>query len=524
MLRSFIFAAALILSAGFSQAQDKFWIFLKDKDIQNYDYRINLSGQSIRNRLRLNIPLEQYSDIPVNAEYTSALSKQGAKIINHSKWLNAVSARLNADQLEAIRKNEFVTDIIPIDKRIMITGSAADLKPEYFSIALSQMQGQLFGDDKISGEGVQVGVIDAGYYKARTDKYLTHLFNEGRIIAQKDFINPERKDLVDDAFTDSDYHGRIVLDMITGYDPIDKTQVGMAVNADIYLGRSENGAHEYRGEEDNWIRAMEWMDSLGVRLINTSLGYAIKMDDPNENYKQADMNGKTTTISKAAQIAVDQKGIFLVVSAGNEGENDEWKIISAPADAQGVLSVGATRDKVWDRIGYSSIGPEFLPYLKPNISCFSPNGTSFSAPAITGFVACMMQKNPALTNKQLFDIIQKSGHLYPYGNNYIGYGVPQASRAKVLLNNPSATFNNTLEKRVKGKHVTLKFQCDVSETAVLFHKKNEMIVVEQSTAKVKKGKLKLKRRDGILRTTVAIGSFRPRKKKKRASIVEVFWD
>jgi subtilisin family serine protease len=243
------------------------------------------------------------------------------------------------------------------------------------------MQGQLFGDDKISGTGVQVGVIDAGYYKASTDPFLMHIFNEGRIKAQRDFIDAQRKDLVDDAATDSDYHGRIVLDMICGYDQVKKTQTGMGVNADIYLARTENGAREYRGEEDNWVRALEWMDSMGVRLINTSLGYAIKMDDPNDNYKQEDMNGKTTTITKAAQIGVDEKGIFLVVSAGNEGDNDEWRIISAPADARGVLSVGATRDKVWDRIGYSSLGPDFLPYMKPNVSCYSPNGTSFSAPA-----------------------------------------------------------------------------------------------------------------------------------------------
>jgi subtilisin family serine protease len=514
MVRSFIVSAILILSAGLSYCQDKFWVFLKDKDIQNYDYHFNLSERAIVNRLSHNIPLKQYSDVPVKPEYISALLQQGIKIVNHSKWLNAVSVRLNPQQVEMLKKNNFVSDIIPIDRKIMITGSAADLNPEYFSMVLSQMQGQLFGDDKISGTGIQVGVIDAGYYKARTDKYLTHLFNESKIIAQKDFIDSSRKDLVDDAFTDSDYHGRIVLDMITGYDPIDKTQIGLAVNADFYLARTENGAHEYRGEEDNWVRAMEWMDSMGVRLINTSLGYAIKMDDPNDNYKQTDMNGKTTTITRAAQIAVDEKGIFLVVSAGNEGDNDEWKIISAPADAQGVLSVGATRDKVWDRIGYSSIGPEFLPYMKPNVSCFSPNGTSFSAPAITGFVACMMQKNPALTNKQLFDVIQKSSHLYPYGNNYIGYGVPLAGRAKELLGNPKATFNNTSEKRVKGNKVVLKFECDVNETAVLFHKKNEIVVVEQSTAQVKKGKLKLKRKEGTIRTTAVVGS----------TIVEIFWN
>jgi subtilisin family serine protease len=514
MLRSFALAALFLLQAGLLYSQDKFWIFLKDKDIQNYNYRLNLSQECIQNRLLHNIPLEQYTDIPLKPEYTSILAEQGAKIVNHSKWLNAVSALLSTEQIELIRRNSFVTDIIPIDKRIMITGSATDLKPEYFSVALSQMQGQLFGDDKLSGKGVQVGVIDAGYYKASTDPYLTHIFDEGRVKAQRDFIDIERKDLVDNAATESDYHGRIVLDMICGYDPVKKTQTGMGVNADIYLARTENGAREYRGEEDNWVRALEWMDSMGVRLINTSLGYAIKMDDPKDNYKQEDMNGKTTTITKAAQIGVDEKGIFLVVSAGNEGDNDEWKIISAPADAPGVLSVGATRDKVWDRIGYSSLGPEFLSYMKPNVSCYSPNGTSFSAPAVTGFVACMMQKNPALTNKQLFDIIQKSGHLYPYGNNFIGYGVPLASRAKALMDNPFTAFNNTIEKKAKGNKVTLKFQCEVNATAVLFHKKTEIVVVEQATSTVKKGKLKIKRKQGVTRTTVVVGN----------SIAEVFWN
>ncbi|MFL5730151.1 MAG: S8 family serine peptidase [Cytophagaceae bacterium] len=514
MLRSFILAVLLISAADISYSQDKFWVFLKDKDTRNYDYHRALSEQSIQNRLQHNIPLSQFTDIPVNPQYISILSSQGAKIVNLSKWLNAVSVRLYPEQLELIRSNEFVADIIPIDKRVMITGSCTDLKPEYFSVALSQMQGQIFGDDKITGSGVQVGVIDAGYYKARTDKYLMHIFNEGRVLGQKDFIDPTRKDLVDDAATDSDYHGRVVLDMISGYDPVDKTQVGMAVNADIFLARSENGAREYRGEEDNWVRAMEWMDSLGVRLINTSLGYAIKMDDPKDNYKQQDMNGKTTIITRAAQIAVDEKGIFLVVSAGNEGDNDEWKIISAPADAAGVLSVGATRDKIWDRIAYSSIGPDFLPYMKPNVSCYSPNGTSFSAPAVTGFVACMMQKNPSLSNKQLFDIIQKSGHLYPFGNNYIGYGVPQAGRVKELMNNPAATFDNAIERREKGSSVTLKFQCDVNETAVIFYKKNEIVVAEQTTANVKKGKLKLRRKEGINRSTVVVGT----------TVVEVIWN
>jgi subtilisin family serine protease len=131
----------------------------------------------------------------------------------------------------------------------------------------------------------------------------------------------------------------------------------------------------------------------------------------------------------------DKKGILIIVSAGNEGDDRSWRIISTPADAQGVLAIGATNAKLWNRIGYSSIGPESLPYLKPNVSCFSLYGTSLSAPVITGFAACVMQANPKLTNKQVMELIEKSSHLYPYGNNYVGYGVPQASRAIALLKN-----------------------------------------------------------------------------------------
>ena len=127
---------------------------------------------------------------------------------------------------------------------------------------------------------------------------------------------------------------------------------------------------------------MEWIDSLGVRVINTSLGYAKGFSNPAENYEPTQMDGHTSVISKAAQIATEKKGILLVVSAGNEGDDTNWMLISTPADAEGVLAVGATNQKLWNKIGYSSIGPEFLPYLKPNVSCFSLYGTSLAAPSL----------------------------------------------------------------------------------------------------------------------------------------------
>ena len=259
---------------------------------------------------------------------------------------------------------------------------------------------------------------------------------------------------------------------------------------------------------------MEWMDSLGVRLINTSLGYAQGFTDPKENYLISQMDGQTSVISRAAQIAADKKGMLVVVSAGNEGDDPSWRIISTPADAQGVLSVGATNQRFWNRIGYSSIGPEYLSYLKPNVSCFSLYGTSLAAPVITGFAACLMQANPALNNKQLIQIIEKSAHLYPYGNNFVGYGVPLASRALGLVQN-SAEASATYAKEVKAEGLTFILKIpEAGDMVSLFHKKSPTHVLSQEIVRVRDGQLTLKRRDGETRTTVDL----------KNEVIEVIWE
>ncbi len=300
-------------------------------------------------------------------------------------------------------------------------------------------------------------------------------------------------------------HGTEVLTAISGIDNQDQMQYGLALNSKFYLARTDYSLREWRGEEDNWIAAMEWMDSLGVRLINTSLGYAKGFSDPSENYKPSQMDGKTSAITRAAQIAADRKGIMIVVSAGNEGEDKSWGIISAPADARGVLSIGATNAKLWNRIGYSSVGPEFLNYVKPNVSCFSLYGTSLSAPVITGFAACMMQVNPKLSNKEVIDLIEKSAHLYPYGNNYVGYGVPLASRALALAKAPYLPNHSKL---ITATGRTCEVDVTTDENLVaIYRKKNSKDVLSQQTAKVQNGKISLRRQNGEHFTTIDLKEY-----------------
>lgn len=490
------------------QAPDKFWILLKDKPV---GVSPALSPKTLAARNQQGLRIDE-TDLPVKTDYLKALAEQGIRIQHRSRWLNAVSATLTPEQQKSVRRLPFVEGLQSIDPNLVIT-STAPVSRVQMAPVMSQIQADVFADAGLTAKNVTIGVIDAGYFGADSASALKHIFQRDGIRSVRDYVNRRRPR---EAFfrsleTMSDFHGTEVMAAIAGHDPSENLQFGLATDASFHLARTDHGGREFRGEEDNWIAAMEWMDSLGVRLINTSLGYARGFTDPKENYQPSQMNGQTSLISKAAQIAADRKGILVIVSAGNEGDDRAWRIISTPADAQGVLAVGATNNKVWNRIGYSSIGPEFLPYLKPNVSCFSLYGTSLSAPVITGFAACLMQANPKLTNKELISIIEKSSHLYPYGNNFVGYGVPQASRALAMARGQEIS-SNTREVVASDKTYTLKLT-DTDPIVSVFRKKDAVHVLHQEAIRIQNGKLVLTRLPGEKRTTVDL----------KKEVIEVIW-
>lgn len=500
----------LLLCPLLSSANPKYWIYLKSKDLKAAPA---VSQQTLNNRQRLGLPIFEETDLPVDSQYESKLKEADIKIVNRSKWLNAVSANLSHDQLENLRKMDFVSQIVLIDPGFYVAQTQSIEKAQMAPV-MSQVQADVFQKNNITADNVTIGVIDAGFYGADSSFSLSQIFNNNRLLGIRDYVRRGRPGelLFSTAESFSDMHGTEVLAAISGIDFKDQMQYGVATNAKFYLARTDYSMKEYRGEEDNWIAAMEWMDSLGVRLINTSLGYAKGFSDPSENYSPHQMDGKTSAITKAAQIASDRKGMTIIVSAGNEGDDKSWGIVSAPADAQGVLSIGATNSKLWNRIGYSSVGPEFLSYVKPNVSCFSLYGTSLSAPVITGFAACLLQANPNLTNKELISLIEKSAHLYPYGNNFVGYGVPQASRAMALIKAPYLP-NNAQLIVAKGRNVDIDVSTDEPLVAI-YRKKNTKDVMTQQVAKVQNGKVSLKRQNGEKFTTIDL----------KNTVIEVEWN
>jgi serine protease AprX len=222
--------------------------------------------------------------------------------------------------------------------------------------------------------------------------------------------------------------------------------VGTAPDATYYLFSTEDNANEGLPEEYNWAMAAEMADSLMSEnaIITTSLGYSNGFDIPNTNHTYQDMDGNTTPITIAADLAAS-KGFLVINSAGNSG-NDPWRYITAPSDGDSVLCVGAV-DSSGLVVGFSSRGPSADGEVKPNVcaqgsavagvnvfeNIVKINGTSFSCPIIAGMAACLWQAFPDKSNMEIFYAIEKSAHLYAKPNNDYGYGIPNFYLANLYL-------------------------------------------------------------------------------------------
>jgi hypothetical protein len=226
------------------------------------------------------------------------------------------------------------------------------------------------------------------------------------------------------------------------------------------------------------------------------------------------MNGKTTKISIAAQKAVE-KGMILVCSAGNLGLKP-WYIVSAPADAEGVISVGATKKDDFSKEGYSSVGPDFNAYLKPDISTYSDRGTSYSSPEMAGLVACVLQKYPNLTPQQMKQALAVAGHINPLPNNFVGYGVPDPVVLFDFLAGKTIVPRKVTNMQVVGEVAKLKIEKKVEKGIVVFHKVDKTHVIDQLRISNKKVDAQAVKK--IIKKGLATKTYTSKIKKEGASI------
>jgi subtilisin family serine protease len=277
-----------------------------------------------------------------------------------------------------------------------------------------------------TGEGKMLAVFDAGFIGTDISPYFTHMYTNDRVIATWNFVENSS-----DIYRYDD-HGTSVLSTISAYS--EDEFVGIAPDVEVILCITEDMPTEYVIEEYNWVIAAEFADSIGVDIINTSLGYNT-FDDPDMDYTYDDMDGNTTTITRATDIAAS-KGILCVVSVGNEGDKI-WKKMVAPADADSVIAVGAVNENE-EYLLFSSTGPTADTRIKPDVSALgqgtqivgwdgfitSGKGTSYASPLIAGLAAGVWQAYPELNNIELIELIKKGSTQYYNPDTLMGFGIP----------------------------------------------------------------------------------------------------
>lgn len=450
-MRKFVLLAfALIFSLGvFAQFTTddtlKYRISLKDKAATEYSLQKPekyLSEKSIERRKRQGLAIDS-TDLPVCKKYVDAIRKKGVHVLVTGKWDNFVTVSCKDSTLiNEIANLPFVRSTERVWKGVVKKALKRDSlinaplrSDSLYGPAITQIEmsrANLLHNAGFKGQGMTIAVIDAGFHNADKIEAMKNI----NILGVRDFVNPEA-----DIYAESS-HGMCVLSCMAMNQP--NVMIGTAPEASYWLLRSEDEYSEHLVEQDYWAAAIEFADSVGVDVVNTSLGY-YSFDDPTKDYRYRDLNGHYALMSREASKAAD-KGMVLVCSAGNSGAGS-WKKITPPGDAENVITVGAI-SKEGVLAPFSSVGNTADGRVKPDVVAVGlgadvmgtdgnlrrANGTSFSSPIMCGMVACLWQSCPQLTAKQIIELVRKSGDRADFPNNIYGYGIPDLWKAYSTVN------------------------------------------------------------------------------------------
>lgn len=442
------------ISSSYAQSTNVFYVQFDSKEIvgQAEDH---LSPKAIYRRAKYGIkPTE--TDFPVNSTYVAAVLRDTNIIFRYSlKWHNAIVVSSDENNLSKLENLPFVkqvkyagkaTKILVIEAPTFVSPILKLKESDMTIITLTEAEyGASYGQNNqigvielhrkgFDGSGIDIAIFDAGFKNLNIIPAFVKHQGNGLLTYGYDLVD------LDNELTNSDNHGTSCASCFGSYDK--GKYIGSAPKAHITLFRTENGSTEYPVEELNWCKAAEIADSLGVDMITSSLGYN-KYDDTTLSYTHKDLNGKTSYISLAAKTATE-KGILVINSAGNEGDN-KWRKIGTPADAAEVLAVGAVSLK--NKPGkFSSQGYNADGVVKPDIaacgvlawvaspsgSYYQGYGTSYATPIAAGGVACLLQAYPELNPQQIRDLIKATALDAESPDSIRGYGVAQFDLAYEL--------------------------------------------------------------------------------------------
>jgi serine protease AprX len=445
-----------LLEDSSPQEDMNLWVFFTDKGLfsqKALEVAVGrlpdfFSERALRRRQLRGVGFD-FHDLPVCQEYLKSIQELGCQLRTVSRYLNSASFEANKDQVEAISRLPFVAFISPVRifkkplpevitlpkvKKIEEVSEAEQFNYGNSLEQLSQINLIELHEYGVSGKGVFVGMMDSGFDTQH--ETFSRILSEGRLLATHDYIDGD--DDVSDGSASQRDHGTCTWSAMAGYSP--GFLIGPAYGAEFALAKTEIIAEEIQAEEDYWVSALEWFDSLGVEVVSSSLGY-------NDWYDYSDMDGNTAVSTRAADMAVS-RGIVVVNAAGNEGST-WWRYIIAPADGDSVITIGAV-DANGNKASFSSIGPTYDGRTKPDLMargvatvCARPgdlygtsSGTSLSAPLAAGAVTLLLEVDLTLTPIKLRANLRETADRHDSPDNSYGWGIIDAFAASGLPSLP----------------------------------------------------------------------------------------
>lgn len=454
----------LVLSAFASRALQPQWAFRVSFTNKNGTSSLSnpltfLSQRALDRRSRFSIAVDS-TDLPVSPAYIdSVLTITGGKLHVTSRWLNQCVVLLeDSSKILLLQGKPYINNIKLVgvystglhriaqgnnknesygspmfSKLARTTGS-----PAYYGATYTQtsmVNGDFLHDNGLKGSGQLIAVLDAGFLNVNLHVGFDSVLNSGRVLDTHDFV-------LDTSFVYlSSIHGTAVFSTMAGNMP--GKYVGTAPEAMYVLYRTEDETLgiDREIEMDNLLAGAERADSIGANIITASVGY-FDFTNPTFTYTAAQLDGVTTLSDKTVNIAT-KKGILFLSTAGNQGSQG----LLTPGDADSSLSVGSV-DQSRVPAPSSGYGPNAAGRVKPDVSMMGEpawilsgpdsaftvaSGTSFAAPQLAGWAACLLQGNPNLSQYIIKNAIIRSADHYTNPGVQIGYGIPDFHQVATFL-------------------------------------------------------------------------------------------
>jgi serine protease AprX len=341
-----------IHQASYDLKPIKIWIYFKDKDFHQSNKVLSFNKKLIKRLKKSGIVGFNREEIPVKKEYIKILMGMKIYPVTESKWLNAISAVVPAGKIYDLENLDFIQklDVVhtyarrsPVEsflsnQKIKNNQNSDSKKSLQYGNSFEQLENinfPLVDELGFSGKNVRICILDAGFNTNHESLRYSKIVSTYDFISKDFNINLQEKD----AFGSAD-HGTAVLSIMSGFLP--GKLIGPAYGSDYILARTEDISSGKNINEDLWVSAVEWADSLGADIVLSSAGLMFdKIFDDSISFNN---DIKELVIYKIAKIAAERGMLFVSDAPYNYNETLMQELRKSGLDMLFVTSYSGADD------------------------------------------------------------------------------------------------------------------------------------------------------------------------------------